>query len=796
MKDRDIRFYVRNTQNNNLYGVAQTHDREDARTGRIIPQYKLIGQMGSHPIDRSSIEYEWLNRGKWVKVDEAQAHAEWDRIVAELPEYTTKEEHFITGLILPIWDRLRGRARVYRVVTDDGEMFVGRAIPPGQLQQVLKNLGVNAATPQLAPDAAIRQITNGDIQVELVNGWRIKRATVEGDTRLEVTGPDFQHNDVIDSMGMFKERINYKTRYFIPTGDEATKVYGNLTAQWPVADVIQMRDQTSGPRRTPPSGFRPDPTVEGEGKGEGGFVRFGPDAKTGHVAKPWLTEDKVKSPDETIENFFARTYVMPVQAKVAKLLEAVKQGLRERFVFLGNLPNTTEAALARDMIRTMPEELRAATDKAVGDIETIVNNTGQQVQALDSAGLDLLRRKVFVQDLLKEAELDRSVAGGLDPEQLEAENARLDALIAKVPSVQAAYEARQALWETVSNDLFERGVISEEARNNHAYVRHFVLMYAEVAHRGTAKPKKLSEPYRGYGKERKGHTGDISTHYLAVEIKALSDIYRDNAIEDMATEIGRKYDKRKEYAKQAKEANFVNLVGGPDNARRIYQLRSLIRESSEGPNSRESDERQQRKAWIEELEDLDPTYPYRKRIAMHKSRLEKILGELPDEEEEGFFNILSKIVRERPNDADGLAARGIFKAIHEREQMIRDTIGDKYVTPERLAQADAYTEWWYKRPNLMYLANTLTEAQMAMLVENSAEEAGDVLHIPRDMMRQALVLGGKRKGMLIPDWLAKQLDDLPVNRRSNLIVASFTRPDPPVLEALDAPCQHLAVQRP
>ena len=548
-------------------------------------------------------------------------------------------------------------------------------------------------------------------------------------------------------------------------------------------------------------GFKSDPTAEGEGKGQGGFVRFGGrnvtivqsggkyhvtvDGKAvgafdsmedaqhaagsqGKIAKPWLTKDKVKSPDAEIEDFFGRTHVLPVQRSLMGIKEWLKQGLRERFVFLGNLPNTKEAVLAKDMVRTMPEELRAASGKAVSDIENIINNTDAQVQALDPAGLDLLRRKVFVLDLLKEAEIDRSVAGDFEVDQLKAENDRLDALMAKVPSVQAAYEARQALWERISNDLFDRGVLNEEAKNNRAYVRHFVLMYAKSMRRPLSKPKKLGEPYRAYKKQRKGFTGDISTDYLAVEIKALADIYRDNAIEDMATEIGNKYDKRKEYGRRAKAANFERLVGGPENMRRIQQLRNLIAESESGDEGR--------KEWIEELTDMDPTYPFRKKIAMFKSKLEKILGGLPDEDEEGFFNILSKIVRERPNDADGLAARGIFKAIHEREQMIKDTLAENYLTPERLAKGEGYVEWWYKRPNLIYLANTITEAQMAMLVENSAEEAGDILQIPRDAMRQALVLGGKRKGMLIPDWLAAQLNNLPVSHRSNLIVESFTRP--------------------
>jgi len=109
------------------------------------------------------------------------------------------------------------------------------------------------------------------------------------------------------------------------------------------------------------------------------------------------------------------------------------------------------------------------------------------------------------------------------------------------------------------------------------------------------------------------------------------------------------------------------------------------------------------------------------------------------------------------------------------DKWLREQLGPKYVSPEKLAQADGYVEWHYKRPNIFYRAHTLTESQIAALVESSAEEMGGVLNIPKEMMREALVLG-RRKGMIIPEWLAKQLDDLPVNRRSNYVVRSFTKP--------------------
>ena len=408
------------------------------------------------------------------------------------------------------------------------------------------------------------------------------------------------------------------------------------------------------------AGFVSDPTIEVKPTGEGGFARVGRGEPGGPVSKPWLDEEKVKSPDKDVEDFFDRTYKLPRTEKISSFLARLKEGLRERFIFASRLPNTPEAALARDMIRTMPEEIRDAGLRAIDDVEKVVTGDGT-VKALDNAGLDLLRRKVFMGDLLEEAKIDRSMAGNFSLEQLEAENKRLDDLIAKVPSVAKAYQSRTALWDGVSRDLQRRGLLSEEEVKNKAYVRHFVLAYSEYTRRPiTVHRKKLAEPRRTYLKQRMGSRRDISTHLLAVELTALSDIYRDNAIEDLANAIGEKYDKRAEYKTKAD---------------------AVKKASPESP-----------------------------------------------------------------------------------------------ATPESLAAEDDYAEWHYKRPNLVYMAHTIAESQMAALIENGAEDMAGVLSIPKDKIREALVIGGKRKGMLIPGWLADQLNDLPVNKRSNYVVRSFTRP--------------------
>ncbi len=521
------------------------------------------------------------------------------------------------------------------------------------------------------------------------------------------------------------------------------------------------------------TGFTEDPTEEGPAVGEPGFVGIA-GRPGGKVKKPWLNLERTKSPDNDIEDFFGRTKRPPYKKKVSGILEKIYVGLRERFEFAMHIPKTKENAIYIDIIRTMPEERRAAIERAILHILAVLDGDGT-VQALDSAGLDLLRRKVFIQDLLYESTIDRSVSGNLEHEKLELENKRLDELIDRIPSVKKAHQARQKLWRSVSEDLLERGVLDEKAAKNQAYVRHFVLDLAEKNRPTGFLRKKLSAPYRGYSKRRKGSKRDISTDYLEVETRALADIYADNAVEDAANRIAELANKRKLYAQKAKAENFENLVGGSEVVERIEELRSLIRESRENPDT---EQKKLRKAWIEELTEIDPTYPYRKRIAMNMSRFKSLKylgGDMDIQEDSALFKELSRAAKEQAKEPEGLAARGIFKAMAEKEKMIHQALGAGYVTPEKAALREGYTEWFYKRPNLFYRAQTVTQAQMAAFVENAADEAAKMLNIPVEKLHEALVLG-RRKGWIIPDYLAKQLDDLPVNKRSGYIIRSSTKP--------------------
>ena len=177
-----------------------------------------------------------------------------------------------------------------------------------------------------------------------------------------------------------------------------------------------------------------------------------------------------------------------------------------------------------------------------------------------------------------------------------------------------------------------------------------------------------------------------------------------------------------------------------------------------------------RKEWIGELNELDPTRPFRQRIAIHMSKFAK-LKDIDNKD----ITMAELAAEAKLQTEAALSARGVFKAISDRKKFINEQLGKHFRTTADMARLKGYAEWWTKRPNLVYHAKTVDEAVINSIVEANGGEMGDTLEIPRSAIRDALVMG-KRSGIFIPADIAAQLDDLPVNHVSNMMVESFTKP--------------------
>ncbi|RLB91776.1 MAG: hypothetical protein DRH10_01030, partial [Deltaproteobacteria bacterium] len=121
------------------------------------------------------------------------------------------------------------------------EALIGQAAGhPGQqvADQVKTTLD---ATPQ---DAFNAVFDNGDV-VRFADGSRLERRRVSGEDRIEIKGIEFPRFSNMEKYGMFSERINWQTRFFIPTSQKGIRVIEKLMVRNPVAQ-IDRKNQGQG----------------------------------------------------------------------------------------------------------------------------------------------------------------------------------------------------------------------------------------------------------------------------------------------------------------------------------------------------------------------------------------------------------------------------------------------------------------------------------------------------------------------------------------------------------------------
>ena len=249
-KVKPLQFADVNTTNSAFMGFYQSENTDVVRavfkTSTITDEYgnvsencRLTGQDGN--------EYMPLNRlvNNWTELTAEQAEELWNNAVAELPEFSTKNLHLIGGTVLPVWDKLpTENVRIYRVLTTDGDMLIGRVIPENMIDLTLQRLGAERTKDIIKTDDLIKFIKNGDT-VHLDNGWKITQKKVSNEQRIEVIGANYLHSDSLTKKGLFTERIAYQTRYFIPAEKDTANILDEVIKISHVSRVENGKERVS-----------------------------------------------------------------------------------------------------------------------------------------------------------------------------------------------------------------------------------------------------------------------------------------------------------------------------------------------------------------------------------------------------------------------------------------------------------------------------------------------------------------------------------------------------------------------
>jgi predicted RNA methylase len=200
------------------------------RNGKVMPMSKLITPCHSEtiPADHTSAYTRSV-------VADDRAQAAWNAKLDSETDTVHRRYTMITGTLLPIYDRLpEDMPEVYRVVLDDGERLIGRVIPEDQRVATLKALGASVAEDRMRSWDLVK---SGQV-VRLANRWSFRLSRVNGQQRVELVLPAelvWPLRENLCARGLILETIDYKTRFFVPTGEREEKTFMELVGDTPLA---------------------------------------------------------------------------------------------------------------------------------------------------------------------------------------------------------------------------------------------------------------------------------------------------------------------------------------------------------------------------------------------------------------------------------------------------------------------------------------------------------------------------------------------------------------------------------
>jgi hypothetical protein len=172
------------------------------------------------PITQERISVEQFKRSNWREASREEFSPLWDAECARVPEFAESAFHIVTGLLLPVWDRLpAANMRVYRFETDDGERVIGRLVTPDELDRFYRGLGVHGA-PAVSPADAWNAVLERGAVLDLAANYEVRRATVMGAPRVELTGFSDGAVPQLKALGLVSEIINWRLRLFIPAAED------------------------------------------------------------------------------------------------------------------------------------------------------------------------------------------------------------------------------------------------------------------------------------------------------------------------------------------------------------------------------------------------------------------------------------------------------------------------------------------------------------------------------------------------------------------------------------------------
>jgi C-terminal domain on Strawberry notch homologue len=198
--------------------IAAVVDSRTKMTGDVVDVVRV-----RYPVlDAQSADFRSIDRDDFTGWDELSPDAnfwqEWDRTVEAVPEFVRKRFYLISGLLLPVWDKLPADSpKICRLQANDGRVLLGRSIDKGSIVPVLNKFGID--TSELLDAPTIFDLVWHERQKQTCGKWKLQVSYFKGEERLEILAVHERADlDWLRSIGCFTEMLNCQMRVFIPIG--------------------------------------------------------------------------------------------------------------------------------------------------------------------------------------------------------------------------------------------------------------------------------------------------------------------------------------------------------------------------------------------------------------------------------------------------------------------------------------------------------------------------------------------------------------------------------------------------
>ena len=184
------------------------------------------------PAVRDTMAGEALAASSWQDAAPEHWRALWEAELEALPTHAESRLWLVSGLLLPLWDRLpTDSVRVRTLTTDAGERLIGRTLGAAQAQALRTALGLGGGVALTAGEVH-EAVIGGGTAFPLANGWRLARRRAMGTLRVEVEGPADTDLPALKRLGCTTEIVAWRTRVLVPGADTLAR----LLERWPLGE--------------------------------------------------------------------------------------------------------------------------------------------------------------------------------------------------------------------------------------------------------------------------------------------------------------------------------------------------------------------------------------------------------------------------------------------------------------------------------------------------------------------------------------------------------------------------------